>query len=299
MLRKLFLLSLATAGLVALVLASASAAAPRTRYYLALGDSLSQGMQPNVQGATVDTNLGYTDDLLAIERRQIPGLTLVKLGCGGDTTTSMLTGHGNDLAAKVLHCDRKGGSQLKAAELFLKAHHAAGEVPLITLDIGANDVDGCGMVPLSQLASCVETGLATIKQNLPPILSGLKKAAPKGTKFAATTLYDPFLSYYFYTGSQNSLWSVSVGLAKALNGELTSADQAGGFLTADVADAFDTYDSTTMVPFGGASIPADVARVCAWTWACATPPTGPNIHANIDGYSVIASAFQRVLGRLH
>ena len=45
-------------------------------------------------------------------------------------------------------------------------------------------------------------------------------------------------------------------------------------------------------------IPLNVARVCAWTWACTTPPSGPNIHANKNGYSVIASAFQKVIGRL-
>jgi lysophospholipase L1-like esterase len=300
MLWRRFAVSVSIAGLLTLTLACAAAAAPPPRYYLALGDSLSQGMQPNAQGKTVDTDEGYTDDLLAIERGQIPGLTLVKLGCGGDTTSSLLTGRGNDQNARALHCDRKGGSQLKAAELFLKAHHAAGEVPLITLDIGANDVDGCPSLPSSQIIPCVETGLASIKHNLPPILKGLKNAAPKGTKFAAMTLYDPVLAGYFSASSADRmLASESVALAYELNGELTSADTAAGFLTADVAGAFDTYDMTTIVPFGGASIPIDVARVCAWTWACATPPTGPNIHANIDGYAVIAGAFQRVLGRLH
>ncbi len=61
-----------------------------------------------------------------------------------DTTTSLLTGHGNDKDARALHCNRTGGSQLAAAVRFLKAHHAAGEVPLVTIDIGANDVDGRG-----------------------------------------------------------------------------------------------------------------------------------------------------------
>jgi hypothetical protein len=38
-------------------------------------------------------------------------------------------------------------------------------------------------------------------------------------------------------------------------------------------------------------VPVDVARVCAWTWNCASPPHGPDIHPNTTGYGVIAHAF--------
>ena len=63
--------------------------------------------------------------------------------------------------AKILHCDRQGGSQEAAAERFLKTHHRKGEVPLITVDIGANDVDGCATGQPSVI-SCVDSGLNTI-----------------------------------------------------------------------------------------------------------------------------------------
>ena len=129
---------------------------PAARYYVALGDSLSQGMQPNAAGLTVDTDDGYVDDIGAWAAHRIPTLQVIKLGCGGDTTTSLLTGKGNDAAAKALHCDRQGGSQLAAAVSFLKSHHAAGEVPLITIDIGANDVDGCVTAP--NLGACLAAG---------------------------------------------------------------------------------------------------------------------------------------------
>jgi len=284
---------------LALALAPAAASAATPHYYLALGDSLSQGMQPNVRGQTVNTNEGYPDQLLALEGSHVPNLTLVKLGCGGDTTGSMLTGHGNAAAAKFLHCDRTGGSQLKAAELFLRAHHGAGEVPLVTVDIGANDVDGCASVPTSQIGSCVSSGEASIKHDLPLILKGLHQAAPKGTTFAGMTLYDPVLSEYFSASSTaRALGTASVALVQQINAVLTASDKAAGFRTADVAGAFGTYDSTDMVPFDGGSIPVNVARLCSWTWACTTPPSGPNIHANRNGYAVIAGAFAKVVGRL-
>lgn len=276
--------------------AAAKAASPH--YYLALGDSLSRGMQPDLHGTTLNTNQGYANDLLAIERAKIHNLKLVALGCGGDTTTSMLTGQGNNGNARLLHCDRAGGSQLAAAERFLEAHHHRGEVPLVTVDIGANDVDGCGSVPASQVASCVTSGLGTINKNLPKILAGLKKAAPRGTTFAAMTLYDPFLAGYFAPAGSTSrtLASESIALATVLNDDLTSDDHQAGFLTADVAGAFATYDSTDLVSWEEQQIPIDVARLCSWTWACQTPPSGPNIHANKNGYRVIADAFAKVIG---
>jgi lysophospholipase L1-like esterase len=273
-----------------------SAGHPAARYYLALGDSLSQGMQPTPENVTANTNEGYTDQLAAIERGRIPNLKLVKLGCGGETTGSMITGHGNDVAAKLLHCDRSGGSQLKAAVAFLKAHHKAGEVPLVTLDIGANDIDGCPSAP--DLATCISQGEASIKHDLPIILNALKKAAPTGTRFGMMTLYDPVLAGYFNPAAK-PLAVASPAILKTINDELTSADQAAGFLTADVAGAFDSYDGTDTVAYNGQMIPVNVARVCSWTWACTPPPGGPNIHANKNGYEVMARAFAKVIGKLH
>jgi lysophospholipase L1-like esterase len=276
----------------------ALAAKPAPRYYVALGDSLSQGVQPNVRGVSLETGQGYADQLYAIERQQIPNLKLVKLGCPGDTTASMRTGHGNDKNAKFFHCDRTGGSQLKAAELFLRAHHRPGEVALVTVDIGANDVDGC-TAPGVNVGACVSAGETSIKRNLPPILSGVKHAAPAGAMLADMTLYDPVLSGYFNaSASVRALATASVAFLKTINGEITAADRGAGFKTADVAGAFKSYDASANVSYNGQMVPVNVATVCSWTWGCTPPPSGPNIHANKNGYAVIARTFARVIGRL-
>src|SRR5579875_977114 len=144
-------------GILAVTLAvvgdARASAAPPVRYDLALGDSLSRGVQPNARGVSLETNEGYAEQLFQIERRRIPGLRLVQLGCPGETTGSMITGHGN-ADAGLFHCRPAGGSQLKAAERFLRAHHRRGEVAFVTIDIGANDVDGCA-APGVNLAACV------------------------------------------------------------------------------------------------------------------------------------------------
>jgi lysophospholipase L1-like esterase len=289
----------AIAVVAAAVLAgTASAKSSTPHYYLALGDSLSQGMQPNAEGQTLDTTEGYTDDLWQTERAQIHHLQLVKLGCGDETTGSMLTGKGNEANARLLHCDRAGGSQLAAAVRFLKAHHQRGEVPLVTIDIGANDVDGCPTA--ANVGTCVTNGINAISTNLPKILSALRHAAPAGTTFAGMTLYDPALAGYLSPAGTTAqgLALASVPLVKNINQKLISDDQAAGFKTADVAGAFDSYDTTQTVAWEGQQIPIDVSRVCSWTWACQTPPSGPNIHANKNGYAVIAGAFAKVIGRL-
>jgi lysophospholipase L1-like esterase len=276
----------------------ASAAKTAPHYYIALGDSLSQGVQPNRHGVSLETDQGYADQLFKIERRHIPNLKLVKLGCPGDTTASMRTGHGNQANARLFHCDRAGGSQLTAAERFLHAHHRRGEVALVTIDIGANDVDGCA-APGVNVGQCVTAGIASIKQNLPRILKGVEQAAPRDTKLADMTLYDPILSGYFSADpSAKALATASVPLAKLVNGDITTADQAAGYKTADVAGAFKSYDGTVSASYNGQLVPVNVANVCSWTWACTPPPRGPNIHANKNGYAVIAKAFSKVIGRL-
>jgi lysophospholipase L1-like esterase len=297
-------ISVLVLALAALAVCAATAAAKTVttkggpRYYLALGDSLSQGQQPNLKGVSSNTNQGYADDLYQDELARVHNLQLVKLGCGGETTQSMITGKGNKYAA-YNHCHPAGGSQLAAAVAFLKAHHAKGAVPLVTIDIGANDVDNCATDPSP--VTCAAAGTNQIATDVPKILAKLKKAAPKGTKLVGMNLYDPVLGGYFAPAgsSANGLATLSVPLIKNINDTLGKADAANGFKTADVATAFDTYvPFTTTVSWEGNQIPLAVAQVCAWTWACSTPPSGPNIHANKNGYLAITGAFEKVIGKL-
>jgi lysophospholipase L1-like esterase len=305
---KLRLLTGAAALLVALATVVAPAVGKTAKhktkatphYYLALGDSLSVGYQPNAAGVGKETKQGYVNDLYAVYKKKIPGLQLVQVGCPGDTTASLLTGKGNAAAAKQFKCDRKGGSQLAAAEAFLKAHHNKGEVPLITIDIGANDVDGCASVTggISAVATCVGAGEGSISKNTPKILGGLRKAAPKGATLAAMNLYDPILAYELQPYSPlEPLGQLSISLVQGINATIGKLDKASGFKTADVASAFNTYD-TTPTTFQGAQIPTNVAEICTLTWMCAAAPVGPNIHANAQGYGVIAKAFEPVIGKL-
>ena len=270
----------------------------RPVYYVALGDSLSQGVQPATPplppgvtlGQSIETDAGYANDLYAHYRRAFGGaLSLVKLGCPGETSTSMLTGAGSP-------CTYPQGSQLAAALAFISAHRS--EVKLITIDIGANDIDGCPTATgISQ--SCVTQGFDTVGHNLPLILGALRKAAGRGTVIAGMNLYDPFLADYLTGTAGQQLATESVSLNESFNQLLGQNYRAFGAATADVQDAFSTTNFTTTAPLPGVgTVPLNVARICEWTWMCAPSPVGPNIHANANGYRHIAAAFERAIGRL-
>jgi lysophospholipase L1-like esterase len=142
-------------------------ASPRISYYLSLGDSLSQGVQPDPAGASLPTQQGYPNQLYAALRAGHPGLRLVKLGCSGETTHTMI--HGGI-------CSYPAGSQLAEATRFLRAHR--GQVSLITIDIGANDPDSCITRPsIGAVASCVTKSFPETVANLTKIMSTIRAAA--------------------------------------------------------------------------------------------------------------------------
>ena len=138
-------------------------------YYLALGDSLAQGVQWSPTGDVL-TNHGYADDLYALLRFRISGLQLAKLGCPGETTSSMIT---TGPCTSEYETTFGVANQLAAAETFL----AKNKVALITLDIGANDIDKC--VSLAGVDFSCASGIAPgVTTNLTTVLEALRAAAP-------------------------------------------------------------------------------------------------------------------------
>ena len=205
--------------------------APPT-YYLALGDSLSQGVQPNAAGTSVETRAGYPDQVYAALRRSRPGLELVKLGCPGETTTTMINGG---------ICRYAGGSQLKAAEDFLRAHR--GRVLLVTIDIGANDPEACGGQPnLVQLAKCAATGIPDAVTRLTTIMARLTAAAGPGVRIVGMNYYLPALAEWRDGLPGHVVAWAAEKLAATYNQMLDRVYAAAGARVADVFGAFETAD---------------------------------------------------------
>ena len=252
--------------------------APPASYYLALGDSLAQGVQPNAAGVSVMTPDGYPDLVYAALRPSRPGLKLVKLGCPGETTVSMINGG---------ICRYQGGSQLAAAVAFLQAHR--GRVLLVTLDIGANDPEECGgEVGLTQLAKCAVEDIPAAVSHLGTITARLKAAAGPGVRIVGMNYYLPALAEWRSGLPGHVVAWTAEKLAAAYNDALGRVYASSGIRVANVFGAFETADFTRPA---GSDVPRNVARLCQWTWQCAVPPRGPNQHANQAGYQVIARTF--------
>ena len=248
------------------------ASAPPT-YYLALCDSLAIGIQPSAKG-DVPTKQGYVDDLFAVFRTRIPGLELKKLGCSGETTTSMIQGG---------ICSYPEGNQLAAAVDFLETH----QIALITLDIGANDIDHC--ISVSGIdPACVEAASTAVSSNLPQILVELRTAAGLSVPVVAMNYYDPFLAAWTLVADGQALAKESVVATTAFNTILETAFQTFSIPVADVAGAYRIADFTP-IPF--INLPVNVFLTLQWTWMGAPPPFGPDVHPNAVGYAIIAGAF--------
>src|SRR6204780_184207 len=180
----------ATVAMATLACSASSSAArhPRVRvgYYLSLGDSLSVGVQPDAAGKSPPTGQGYANQLYAALRVGDPGLRLVKLGCSGETTHTMIDGG---------ICSYPAHSQLAEAVRFLRTHR--GKVSLVTIDIGANDPDSCiSRASLGAVVSCVTKSFPETVANLTKIMSSIRAAAGDKVRIVGMNYYVPALSQW-------------------------------------------------------------------------------------------------------
>jgi len=276
-------------GVPALAATHGAKATTASSFYLSLGDSLAQGVQPNAQGVSMETNQGYPDQLFTALHLGNPTLKLVKLGCPGETTVTMIDGG---------ICSYSTGSQLKQAVAFLAQHK--GHVQLVTIDIGANDLNPCLALPtINKIAACLVKVFPLIQANLEKIMNALTTASGSGPvpPIIGMTYYDPELANWLKgTPAAKQLAQASIALAQGFGNLLSGVYTHFGAKVADVFKTFHTTQFTarvTLPAFG--RVPKAVGYICSYTWMCAAPPVGPNIHANQLGYGVIANTFLDVI----
>jgi lysophospholipase L1-like esterase len=257
---------------------------PRSEYYLSLGDSLSVGVQPTTTGESLPTDQGFTDQLYAMLRYGDPGLRLQKLGCPGETTGTLISGgicgySGGNLTSYT----DAAGSQLAAALAFIHQH----PVRLITIVIGANNILPCLTDgAFSAVAACVEKQLPIVQSQLTSIVGQLRAADPHAM-IVGMTYYDVSLAEWLTGSAGQAFATESLTVASAFRDLLADVYRAADARVADVYSSFRTSDTTP----GAGAVPEDVGLLCSWTWMCTPPPQGPNVHANVIGYRVIARTF--------
>ncbi len=277
--RRTWSVVVAVLAAVGLSAPSASAQAPPAAsshamgWYLALGDSLAAGYQP---GQGDDPTGGYVGGVLEAVRAETAKTKLVNVACSGETVVTMVRGG---------RCDYDEGTQLAQALEFLHAHRRT--TRLVTIDIGANDVQRCvSRTPLAIDFACIQAGLGDVQRLLPQVLAQLHAAAP-GAHIVVANYYNPFLAAYLTGAAGQAVAQQSVALQAALNAVIAGSAASVGADVADVSTAFrSTVTAPVLVPELGGTVPTNVATICAWTWMCRLG----DIHANDTGYAVMSGA---------
>jgi lysophospholipase L1-like esterase len=263
---------------------TSAAPAPTHLYYLSLGDSYAAGYQPLASGGGRTTRVGFPYQVVTDARAKGYDYTLVNLACGGATTESVLQtpGCGPHLGPGGREYGPK--TQADAAVQFLSEHR--GQVGLVTISIGGNDILECGAA--ANPASCLTSAVQQIGANLATLLPRVRAAAGPDVQIVGTTYPDLFLGGLILGNAlARNIANLSVlAFRSLLNPELAKSYGAVGAKFVDVTAATGGYGPlsqfTTLPPYG--RIPVPVARICTLTWFCKLH----DVHPTPAGHALIA-----------
>jgi lysophospholipase L1-like esterase len=233
---------------------------PRS-YYLALGDSIAYGFQPDKAHAAPPSafDTGYVDVFAARLRRLSPKIHVVNYGCPGETTVTFTRGGCPWLAeGNKLH-DAFRGSQLNAAQSVLRAH--PGQVSPITLTLWGND-----LAPLSEKGKRAPSAIASVASRLNSILQRLRAGAPTA-EIIVTGAWNP----------EADQLKQAEPLYRSLDAAIARAAAAA---RARVAKTFAVFN-----PPG--SVRTQRTRLCALSFICSKG----DVHPTNAGYRAMADAF--------
>lgn len=252
--------------------------------YVSIGDSYAQGFQPPSDGETPPYTDGFAYLLPELAAEKGYDLTLVNFGCGGANVTSLAETDGCDVPARApdgpVYDDE---SQLDAAIAYLEANE--GQVDLITVSIGGNDVTKCAR-GADDPVSCVADAIGTIDEKLQAALGDLREAAGPDTTIVGLTYPNVILGTYLDETTRPLAGLSVTAFSSLINPMLKRNYEAIDAVFVDVTEGTDGYvpfeETTTLDPYG--EIPVAVAEVCELTWFCELR----DIHPKSVGYERIA-----------
>jgi lysophospholipase L1-like esterase len=246
------------------------------KYYLALGDSLAFGMQPNG-----DTDHGYVQDFF-MELHQDHGVaSLIDYGCGGETSMAMISQPG--CSTGRVH-NPYTGTQLQAALAFIQAHY--GQVSPVTLDIGADEMHitwDRNVCEFNTLAW--DSQLAMLDKNLTQTILPALLQALHGTG-------DLILIDYYDVHNYASPPPPSNHAPSPCPDALIYSQQVNEHLAQDAAQFG--------IPFVDIWSAFNMNHICslntdqAYTWWCIWNP--PNVHPTTLGYLIMADRIEETVG---
>jgi lysophospholipase L1-like esterase len=281
---------------------------PNTRlgphYYVATGDSISFGFQPN--GSFFS---GFADDLFAeLKQEELPAsngqptvqINLANYACPGETTSTMINGNCQfrNFIKEPYACPQIC-SQLDAVTIFLMQHK--GNVSPVTFELGANDVVSDFNASTCTVSANGDADLATMDTNLtkldqanpddpnnpnngilPRLVNALRVTPPLPGKGQVRLAGDLVLLNYYNPFAKACPGAGSEPFIHTLNDHLANDAAMFHLPVVDVHAAF-----------GGDAGMA--GNVCTYTWYC----DRQDIHPTTAGYRVIAQAVENTLGYPH
>jgi len=242
-------------------------------FYLALGDSITYGVQPTKAkpGAPPSAfHTGYVDVFAARLRKLSPQLEVVNYGCPGESTVTFTRGGCPAFTDRIKLHDAFRGSQLKAAVSFLQAH--TGEVSPVTLTLYGNDwlpflLDTCK----GEVACVRKRGpgaIASFGTRLRSIVQQLRSAAPTA-QIIVTGAWNP---------DPNSLAQLKP-IYRSLEASIARAAKPSHARVAKMLPVFNPSRNGQ-------------ARLCALTFICSKGDP----HPTDAGYRAMADAVLRASG---
>jgi lysophospholipase L1-like esterase len=234
---------------------------PKSRY-LALGDSLAFGIQPDLDFAH-----GYANYFMS-NLAQHGVKKMAEMGCPDETSSTFIDG---GCSYAILRKYPYSGSQLDAALNYIRSYR--GQVSPVTLDIGASDLEPDIDTGNCSISASFSDDLARVDANVKTILQALRGALTVNGRVTGDIVvmnyYDPYQNICPNTGAD----------IQKLNAHLAMDVQGYGV----IADVFGA--------FGGSGAPNN--NICSYTWMCSI---FKDIHATDKGYSEIAGAFEKSVG---
>jgi len=110
--------------------------------------------------------------------------------------------------------------------------------------------------------------------------------------------YNPYLASWLDGPAGPALAMESALAVASVMDTLRMTYETAGIPVADVADAFQSDEFATLVPWPlpapNDMVPLNVANICNLTFMC-DALRGPDIHANDAGYSLIAATIEGML----
>jgi lysophospholipase L1-like esterase len=241
---------------------------PPQSYYLALGDSMAYGFQPTKAKAGArpsDFDTGYVDLFAARLRKLSPKIQVVNYGCPGESAVTFARGGCPALADGVKLHDAFRGSQLKAAQSFLRAH--PGKVSPITVTLW-----GADLFPLSARGKRAPSAIASFATRFNSILRQLRAAAPKA-EIIVTGAWNPEADRLAQTEP----------LYRSVDAAIRHAAAASRVRVANMFAALN----------GPGNVKAQKARLCSITFFCSAKG---DPHPTDAGYRAMADAFMAASG---